>query len=273
MHPLTYSEFYSAAGMSKEQAFTAYALYGGMPLILSRTSDAAKMQYLESLFSEVYLKDIIERKKIKRADVLSHIVDLLCSSVGSLTNPTKIASALNSTQKRSGVAAVSANTVRSYIDYLADAFLFTELKRYDVKGKHYFDYPIKTYCEDVGLRNARLGFRQEITHTMENIICNELIARGYSVDVGVIRAGKQGSDAQNCEIDFIATSGDKKYYIQSAYAMPDDEKIAQENRPLTLTGNSFPKMVVRRDISRRWYNDQGILNIGVIDFLLDDRVM
>ena len=158
-----------------------------MPLILSRPTEAAKMQYLQSLFSEVYLKDIVERKKIKREDVLSSILDLLCSSVGSLTNPTRVADAINSMQKRSGENIVAMNTVKAYMDHLADAFLFTECRRFDVKGKSYFDYPNKYYCEDIGLRNARTGFRQqEMTHIMENIIFNELIIRECSVDIGVV---------------------------------------------------------------------------------------
>lgn len=158
-----------------------------MPLILSRPTDAAKMAYLKSLFSEVYLKDIVERKKIKREDVLSAILDLLCSSIGSLTNPTKVAATINTVQKRNGENVVALNTVKAYMDHLSDSFLFTECKRWDVKGKSYFDYPNKYYCEDIGLRNARIGFRQqEMTHIMENIIFNELMIRECSVDIGIV---------------------------------------------------------------------------------------
>ena len=173
VHPLSFAEYYSAAGGDKSDAFDAYAFFGGMPLILSRPTDSAKMTYLTSLFSEVYLKDIVERKHIQREDVLSSILDLLCSSIGSLTNPTRVADTINTKQKRAGENVVALNTVKSYMDHLSDAFLFTECKRWDVKGKSYFDYPNKYYCEDIGLRNARIGFRQqEMTHIMENILYN-----------------------------------------------------------------------------------------------------
>lgn len=272
VHPLSFSEYYSAIGGDKEEAFENYAFYGGMPLILSRPTDAAKMQYLSSLFSEVYLKDIVERKKIKREDVLSAIVDLLCSSVGSLTNPNRLANAINTKQKRSGENLVSINTVKSYMDHLSDAFLFAECRRWDVRGKNYFDYPNKYYCEDVGLRGARIGFRQqEMTHIMENIVFNELAIRECAVDVGVVYDSRHNAAAR--EIDFIANLGAKKVYIQSAYAMPTEEKAAAEKRPLDLTGDSFPKIIVRRDIRKRWYDDSGILNVGIIDFLLDDAII
>ncbi len=187
IHPLSFAEYYSAVGGDKYDAFDNYAFFGGMPLVLSRPDEAAKMSYLQSLFSEVYLKDIFERKGIKRADIMNSILDLLCSSIGSLTNPTGVTNTLNTKQKLCGENLVSQNTVRTYMDHLADAFLFSECKRRDVKGKNYFDYPNKYYCEDIGLRNTRIGFRQqEMTHIMENIIYNELIIRGCSVDVGIV---------------------------------------------------------------------------------------
>lgn len=265
-------------GGDKEDAFENYAFYGGMPLILSRPTDAAKMQYLSSLFSEVYLKDIVERKKVKREDVLSDILDLLCSSVGSLTNPTRVADTINSKQKRSGENTVSLNTVKAYMDHLADAFLFTECRRWDVKGKNYFDYPNKYYCEDIGLRNARIGFRQqEMTHIMENIIFNELMVRECAVDIGIVYSNERNAKGKLTpvarEIDFIAHSGGKKTYIQSAYALGTEEKSVTENKPLSLTGDSFPKIIVRHDIRKRWYDDNGVLNIGVLDFLLDDTLV
>lgn len=278
VHPLSFAEYYSAVGGDKYDAFDAYSFYGGMPLILSRPTDAAKMQYLTSLFSEVYLKDIVERKKIKREDVLASILDLLCSSVGSLTNPTKVADSINSRQKRNGENVVALNTVKAYMDYLADAFLFAECKRWDVKGKSYFDYPNKYYCEDIGLRNARAGFReQEMTHIMENIIYNDLIIRECAVDIGIVYGketnahGKPSTVAR--EIDFVANSGGRKTYIQSAYALPTEDKCVQELRPFTLTKDSFPKIIVRHDIRKRWYDDNGILNIGIIDFLLDETIV
>ena len=278
VHPLSFSEYYSAVGGDKYEAFDNYAFFGGMPLVLSRPNDAAKMAYLQSLFTETYLKDIIERKNIRRKDILDAVLDLLCSSVGSLTNPTHVANSLNTRQRLSGENTVAPNTVKSYMDYLADAFLFSECKRWDVKGKNHFDYPNKYYCEDIGLRNARIGFRQqEMTHIMENIIYNELIVRGCAVDVGIVYGtdiDKKGRTVQvPREIDFVAVIGGKRVYIQSAYALPDDAKAEIENRPFGLTGDFFPKIIVRHDIRKRWYDDHGILNVGIIDFLLDQTVI
>ena len=278
MHPLSFSEYYAAIGGDKGDAFEEYAFFGGMPLILSRPDDTAKMDYLKSLFAEVYIKDIVERKRIKYEDVLTATLDLLCSSVGSLTNPNNIANALNSMQRRHGEHTVAANTVTAYIGHLSDAYLFEECRRFDVKGKSYFDYPNKYYCDDLGLRNARIGFRQqEMTHIMENIVYNDLRIRGCNVDIGIVygtEKNKKGQPVQVAkEIDFIATRGGKKTYIQSAYAMGSDEKIVTETRPFGLTGDSFPKIVVRHDIRKRWYDENGILNIGIYDFLLDDTII
>lgn len=274
VHPLSFSEYYSAVGGDKNDAFEDYAFYGGMPLVLSRPDDTSKMQYLKSLITEVYLKDIVERRKIQHRDVLEQIVDMLCSSIGSLTNPTKIANTLKSKNSVN----ISSNTIRSYIRHLEDAFLFSESKRYDVKGKSYLDFPSKFYSEDLGLRNARIGFRQqEMTHIMENIIYNELVIRRSSVDIGVVYAqiaNKNGNSVRTpIEIDFIARSGGKKTYIQSAYAMTSDEKVQTETRPFGLIVDSFPKIVVRRDIGKRWYDEQGVLHINIIDFLLDDTLI
>ena len=274
VHPLSFSEYYSAVGGDKNEAFDDYAFYGGMPLVLSRPNELAKMQYLKSLFSEVYIKDIVERKKIERQDILEQILDLLCSSIGSLTNPAKLA---NTLQSKQGIS-VSPNTIRAYIGHLEDAFLFSESKRYDVKGKAYFDSPNKYYSEDTGLRNARIGFRQqEMTHIMENILYNELMVRQFSVDVGVVYArekNEKGNSVRTArEIDFVVNSGGKRSYIQSAYAMPTEEKTEIELRPFSLTGDSFPKILVRRDIGKRWYDDYGVLHINLIDFLLDKAVI
>lgn len=274
VHPLSFAEYYSAIGGDKNEVFDEYAFYGGMPLILSRPNDAAKMAYLKSLFTEVYIKDIVERKKIARQDILEQILDLLCSSIGSLTNPPKIADTLQSKQMKD----VSANTIRAYIGHLEDAFLFSESKRYDVKGKSYFDSPNKYYSEDLGLRNARIGFhQQEMTHIMENIIYNELINRQLSVDVGVVYARTLNENGNSVriarEIDFVVNSGGKRTYIQSAYAIPTEDKLKAELRPFALTGDSFPKIVVRKDIGKRWYDDNGILNISLIDFLLDKTII
>ena len=278
VHPLSFAEYYSAVGGDKYDAFDSYAFFGGMPLILSRPNDTAKMNYLQSLFSEVYLKDIVERKKIKREDVLESVLDLLCSSIGSLTNPNNVTNTLNSKQKLGSENIVAQNTVKSYMSYLEDAFLFNECKRWDVKGKNYFDFPNKYYCEDIGLRNARIGFRQqEMTHIMENIIYNELIIRGYKVDVGVVYGNGKDSAGRTIpvarEIDFVANAGGKKVYIQSAYALQNEEKAITENKPFSLTNDSFPKIIVRHDIRKRWYDDNGVLNVGIIEFLLDESIM
>lgn len=278
VHPLRFSEYYAAVGGEKADAFEEFAFYGGMPLILSRPDDAAKMNYLKTLFSEVYFRDIVERKKIRREDVLSATLDLLCSSVGSLTNPNNIATSLNSRQKLAGESVVAANTVKAYIGYLSDAYLFEECRRYDVKGRDYFDFPNKYYCEDLGLRNARIGFRQqEMTHIMENIIYNELRVRGCEVDIGIVYSNEKNKSGQPVqvarEIDFIATRGGRKTYIQSAYALDNEEKTMTEKKPFGLTGDSFPKIIVRHDIRKRWYDDSGVLNIEIIDFLLDETIV
>lgn len=270
VHPLSFGEYFEAAGGERGEAFEAYMRYGGMPFAATIPDDAGKEAYLKGLFEEVYLKDIIERKRVERADVMAETLDFLCSSTGSLTNANNIARSLAKAQG----AEVATNTVASYIGHLEDAYLFTEAKRYDVKGHAYFDYPQKYYCEDVGLRNARTGYRhQEPTHIMENIIFNELVARGYSVDVGVVVANERNSLGKNVrvqrEIDFVVNRSGERLYIQSAYALPDEEKRAQELKPFSLTGDSFRKIVVRHDMGRRWFNDEGVLNLGIYDFLLD----
>ncbi len=248
-----------------------------MPFVLTRPDDEAKMAYLKSLFSEVYIKDIVERKQITRKDILSDILDFLSSVIGSLTNPSKIANTINSMKKQKGEDHVSPNTISSYIGHLEDAFLFSECKRYDVKGKSYFEYPSKYYCEDVGLRNARIGFRQqELNHIMENIIYNELIIRRANVDIGIVFSNEKtengGQKRLQREIDFIATKGNKKIYIQSAFAIETELKRISETKSLSLTRDSFPKLLIRYDMRKRWYDDNGVLNINVIDFLLDDSL-
>jgi len=275
LHPLTFAEYCSALepGFAAKTALEQYSFYGGMPLVLSQKDDGARMAYLQSLFSELYLKDIIERKHIEYPDELEQMLDLLCSSIGSLTNPSKLANTILSRKK----VKVSPNTLKSYLEQLKDSFLFVECKRYDVRGKSYFDYPMKYYCEDIGLRNARTGFRQmEMTHIMENIICNELLARQFSVDVGVVSESapnRKGKDAQvKREIDFIASRGDRKIYVQSAFAMQTEEKRIAELKPFSLTGDSFPKIAVRQDVGKRWYDNCGVLHVGLIEFLLDRSI-
>ncbi len=277
VHPLSFAEYYTAVGGDKSEAFDNYAFFGGMPLVTSRPDDEGRMAYLKSLFSEVYIKDIIERKKITREDVLSDIIDFLSSSIGSLTNPTNVANSINSMKKMKSEERISQNTVKAYMGHLEDAFLFSECKRYDVKGKSYFEYPNKYYCEDVGLRNARIGFRQqELTHIMENIVYNELVIRRASIDIGIVysnvkdKEGKQKYIAR--EIDFIASRSGKRVYIQSAYAIETSNKIETELKPFSLTCDFFPKIVVRHDVRKRWYDENGVLNIGITDFLLDDTL-
>lgn len=274
VHPLSFAEFYSVYDGEKSDAFEEYAFYGGLPFVLSRPDETSKMDYLSRLFSEVYIKDIIERKKIEREDVLSQIMNLICSSVGSLTNPKKIADTIRSKEN----IKISDVTVASYLKHLEDSFLISESQRYDVRGKAYFDFPSKYYCEDVGLRNARIKFRQQdMTHIMENIVYNELRIRGFSVDVGVVYSRELNQNKNSVrvprEIDFVASKGGKKVYIQSAFALPTEEKTATELKPFSLTGDFFPKIIVRGDIKKRWYDDNGILNIGITDFLLDENVI
>lgn len=275
VHPLSFKEYYSYVGGDKSDAFDDYSFYGGLPLVLSRPNETAKMNYLKSLFDEVYFKDIVERKKIEHEDVLSDITNLLCSAIGSLTNYNSISNSINSLRKRSGRDIVSQNTVKAYIDYLDDAFLIHESKRFDVKGSLYLSFPSKFYLEDIGLRNARIGFRQqEMTHIMENLVYNELIIRGYSVDVGVIYKSKKNEKGVYTktakEIDFIATMGNRKIYVQSAFAIESPSKEESEYEPLSLTGDSFAKIVVRKDVTKRWYDNKGVLTINIIDFLLNE---
>ena len=270
--PLSFAEFYSASDLEKADAYNEYSMYGGMPYLHYLDSDEDKFQYLSELFEEIYFKDIEERYTIKLPGVLRELTNDLCSSVGSLTNANKIAKTLQSTRN----IKVDPETISLYLTYLTDSFLFSEAVRYDIKGKKYFEYPSKYYCTDIGLRNVRLGLRQqEETHIMENCIYNELIIRGYQVDVGVIpiiEKNETGARAQkNCEIDFIATKGSKKYYIQSALSMDDEAKEKNELRPLKAINDSFKKIVVSKTYGKSWNDENGILRINLIDFLLDEN--
>ena len=270
--PLSFAEFYSASDLEKADAYNEYSMYGGMPYLHYLDSDEDKFQYLSELFEEIYFKDIEERYTIKLPGVLRELTNDLCSSVGSLTNANKIAKTLQSTRN----IKVDPETISLYLTYLTDSFLFSEAVRYDIKGKKYFEYPSKYYCTDIGLRNVRLGLRQqEETHIMENCIYNELIIRGYQVDVGVIpiiEKNETGVRAQkNCEIDFIATKGSKKYYIQSALSMDDEAKERNELRPLKAINDSFKKIVVSKTYGKSWNDENGILRINLIDFLLDEN--
>lgn len=271
VYPISFQEYYSFAGGDKSDAYEEYALYGGMPLVLNKKSEAEKMSYLQTLFTEVYFKDIMERYDIGLPDVLAELTDALCSSVGSLTNVNKIKNTLQTVKN----IQVSNTTLSNYLEYLSESFLFSNAKRYDVKGKKYFEYPSKYYCTDIGLRNARLNFRQqEETHIMENIIYNELLCRGYSVDVGVVEitetsAGKKTK--KQCEIDFILNQGAKKYYIQSALSVSEQSKLETELRPLKNTKDFFKKILISKTSMKPWTDEDGILRLGLYEFLLNEN--
>ena len=271
IYPISFKEYYSFVGGDKSDAYEEYALYGGMPLVLTKNSDAEKVNYLQALFTEVYFKDIAERYDIELPDVLSELTDDLCSSVGSLTNANKISNTLRTVKN----IKVSSTTVSNYLNYLIESFLFSNAKRYDIKGKKYFEYPSKYYCTDIGLRNARLNFRQqEETHIMENIIYNELLCREYSVDVGVVEivetnAGKRTK--KQCEIDFVVNRGLKKYYIQSALSVSEQAKFETELRPLKNTKDFFKKIIITKTSMRPWTDDDGILHLGLYEFLLNEN--
>lgn len=270
VYPISFKEYYAFVGGDKSDAYEEYALYGGMPLVLFKNTDVEKMNYLQSLFTEVYFKDIVERYSIELPDVLEELTDDLCSSIGSLTNANKIANTLQSVK---GVK-VSGSTISGYLNYLIESFLFCNAKRYDVKGKKYFEYPSKYYCTDVGLRNARLNFRQqEETHIMENIIYNELLCRGYSVDVGVVEIVERKAEKKakkQCEIDFVVNIGAKKYYVQSALNVSEPSKLETELRPLKSTKDFFKKIIVSKTSMKPWTDEDGILHLGLYEFLLNE---
>ncbi|WP_283171509.1 ATP-binding protein [Curtanaerobium respiraculi] len=272
VYPLSFSEFYSARGGDKRDAYDEYMMFGGMPYLSMLGSDDEKYAYLSDLFEEIYFKDIEERYTIELPGVLRSLTNSLCSSIGSLTNASKISRTIKGVQR----ADVDPETVDTYLGYLQESFLFSKAQRYDVKRKRYFEYPSKYYCTDVGLRNVRLGLRQmEKTHIMENCLYNELLARGYSVDVGVVALREKDSKGsikqKNCEIDFIARKGNRKYYVQSALSMDDSAKEKTELRPLLAIKDSFRKIVVSRSYGKSWVDEDGILRIGLIDFLLDQN--
>ncbi len=271
INPLSFREYYSFLGGDKVERYEEYALYGGMPLVLAQKSDISKMNYLKTLFSEVYFKDIIERYDIELTDVLEELTDDLCSSIGSLVNASKISNTLATVKKIN----VSSTTISNYLNYLEEAFLFSNAKRYDVKGKKYFEYPSKYYCTDIGLRNARLNFRQqEETHIMENIIYNELLCREYSVDVGVVEIVESKKDKREkvrCEIDFVVNKGSKKYYIQSALNVEDPTKLESELRPFRKTKDFFKKIIITKTSMKAWTDEEGILHLGLYEFLLNEN--
>ncbi len=271
VYPVSFREYMEVFEGDKYEGWSSYVNYGGLPLTVTMNTDEQKMEYLTRLFEETYIRDIIERHHIEKAQEMDALINVLASGVGSLTNASKI----EATFKSVIGSDISLNTIRAYIEYLKDAFIVSEASRYDVKGRKYIGTPLKYYFEDVGLRNARLGFRQlEETHLMENIIYNELRVRGFQVDVGVVpkrNRTKEGvQEKKQLEIDFVANMGSKRYYIQSAFSIPDEEKRAQERASLTNVNDSFKKIIIVKDITKPWYDDDGVLTMSIYDFLLKE---
>ena len=275
VNPLSFAEFYNAFEGDKRDAWQEYYTYGGLPLVLAKKGHEEKAKYLSTLFDTIYLSDIMDRNSLAHEkNLLDDILNLISSSIGSLTNANKIANTFKSERQIS----VSHATVSKYLDYLIDSFLIYSASRYDVKGRKYIGSPYKYYFSDVGLRNARLNFRQqEENHIMENIIYNELCVRDFSVDVGIVeycyKDAEKKSKRAYLEIDFIANKGSKKYYVQSALTVADEEKREQEIRSLKRVGDSFKKIVVVKDNIIPWHDDDGILYIGIKQFLLDENAM
>ena len=272
IYPLSFAEFMSVYQGTKQDGWNEYMLYGGIPLVLTFTTPDQKIAFLKSLFEETYISDIVGRHNIRNKAELEELLNILSSAIGSLTNPEKLSATFQTVKKKK----MSNVTIKRYIDYLCDSFLIDSAIRYDVKGKKYIDTPVKYYFTDTGLRNARLNFRQmEETHIMENMIFNELKMRGFHVDVGVIvqydTNDKGNSIRKQLEIDFVCNQGSKRYYIQSAYAIPDQAKMEQEQRSLMLTGDFFKRMIITKDTPAPYYNESGVLMMSVYDFLLNDN--
>ena len=272
IYPLSFKEFMGAYDGDRYQGWSEYVTYGGLPLILSMKTEEQKIQYLTTLFDETYIKDIVERNRIEKIQELNDLINVLASGIGSLSNPSKIEATFKSVIRSD----ISLNTIRQYIEHLKDAFVISEAVRYDVKGRKYIGTPVKYYFEDVGLRNARLGFRQiEETHLMENIIYNELKMRGFSVDVGVVQKRVRMANGtvpnKQLEIDFVANSGSRRYYIQSAFSMPDAEKTEQEKASLKSVTDSFKKIIVVKDVINVRRDENGITIMSIYDFLLNDN--
>ena len=272
IYPLTFKEFMEAYDGDMYRGWAEYVVYGGLPLTVTMKTEEQKISYLTNLFKETYLKDIIERHNIEKTQELEDLINILASAIGSLTNPPKIEATFKSTIQ----STISLNTIRQYIEHLEDAFIINKANRYNVKGRKYIGTPLKYYFEDVGLRNARLGFRQvEETHLMENIIYNELRSRGYSVDVGVVEKrgiAEDGKEYRNqLEIDFVANLGSKRYYIQSAFSMPTEEKRIQEKASLVNVNDSFKKIIVVKDVVNITRDEDGITTMSIYDFLLKEN--
>ena len=274
MYPLTYSEFMSVYDGDKQEGWRDYVLFGGIPLVLGFETADQKSDFLKSLFEETYISDITGRNNIRNKAELEELLNILSSAIGSLTNPSKLSATFKSVKNKT----ISKDTIIKYIDYLKDSFLIDSAIRYDIKGKKYINTPSKYYFTDLGLRNARLNFRQvEETHAMENVIFNELKVRGYNVDVGVVvmnEVDKNGKKIRKqLEVDFVCNKGSKRFYIQSAYALPDKEKMEQEQRSLVNIGDGFKKIIITKDAVAPLYNEEGILVMSVYDFLLNPDSM
>jgi hypothetical protein len=272
VYPVSFREYMGVFDGDKYEGWSSYVNYGGLPLTITMATDEQRMEYLTRLFEETYIKDIIERNHIEKVQEINDLINVLASGIGSLTNASKIEATFKTVYKSD----ISLNTIRAYIEHLKDAFIISEANRYDVKGRKYIGTPLKYYFEDVGLRNARLGFRQvEETHLMENVIYNELRVRGFKVDVGVVVKRNRTKDGvqekKQLEIDFVANMGSKRYYIQSAFSLPDDEKRVQEKASLINVNDSFKKIIIVKDIIKPWHDDDGILTMSIYDFLLNEH--
>ena len=269
--PLSFKEFYSVYDGSKEDAWKQYCLYGGLPKVLEYKTDEDKVAYLKNIFEETYLTDIKERHKIRNDAELAELLDILSSSIGSLTNPKKLSDTFKSVKQVS----LHPDTINNYLEYLVDSYLISQSKRYDIKGKKYINTPSKYYFTDMGLRNARLNFRQyEETHIMENVIYNELKIMGFNLDVGVVEYSKavDGKSVRvQAEVDFVCNKADKRYYIQSAFSIPDKEKMLQEQNSLTRINDSFKKIIIVKDAIKTHYNNDGVLILNLFDFLLEEN--
>lgn len=272
VYPVSFREYMDVFDGDKYEGWSSYVTFGGLPLTVTMATDEQRMAYLTGLFEETYIKDIIERNHIEKVQEINDLINILASGIGSLTNTSKIEATFRSVIHSD----ISLNTIRTYIDHLKDAFIVNEVNRYDVKGRKYIGTPLKYYFEDVGLRNARLGFRQvEETHLMENIIYNELRVRGYRVNVGVVvkrsRTAEGVQEKKQLEIDFVANMGSKRYYIQSAFSLPEAEKRAQEKASLINVNDSFKKIIIVKDVVKPLYDDDGILTMSIFDFLLNEN--
>ena len=274
MYPLSFAEFMSVYEGDRYAGLAEYMLYGGIPLVVLRDDVRDKAADLQKLFDEIYLRDIFKRNRIKNTRELEDLLNIISSSIGSLTNPEKLKNTFRSVKK----SKITSNTIKKYLDYFEDSFLIESAQRYDIKGKAYIETPKKYYFSDLGLRNARINFRQfEQTHIMENVIYNELRLRGFNVDVGVIQTSEKDQDGKflrkQLEVDFVCNLGTSRYYIQSAYSLPDEAKRAQEIRPFRRIDDSFKKIVITKDIVPPQYDEYGILTVNIYDFLLDWEIL